>query len=116
MEKKYCIFIGVTYTNDNNPNKDDILNSSSDMNDDFNEKESNTFNKIDDVEHKEDISETLGDFDNNETQENLSNGNNAHGYFKGSEATIEDLKDIGVNVKKDIIYYTDLFGGERVRI
>ena len=38
LDKEYCIFIGGTYTNDNNQNKDDILNSSSDMNDVFNEK------------------------------------------------------------------------------
>ena len=43
------------------------------MNDVFNEKESNKFDNIDEVENKEDISETLGDFDNNETQENLRN-------------------------------------------
>ena len=67
------MFFGGTYINDNNPNKDEILNSSSDMNDYFNEKESNTFDNIDDVEHKEDISKTLGDFDNNETQESLGN-------------------------------------------
>ena len=38
-------FIEGTYTNDNNPNKDDILNSSSDINDVFNEKECNKFKK-----------------------------------------------------------------------
>ena len=55
-------------------------------------------------------------FYNNETQESLSNGNNAHGYFKGSEETVEDLKDIVVNVKKDIKYYAALSGGAHARM
>ena len=46
MDKKYCIFIGGTYKNDNNPNKDDILNSSSDMNGFFNEKNAINLKKM----------------------------------------------------------------------
>ena len=44
-------------------------------------------------------------------KKNSNNENNTHGYFTGSEATIEDLKDIGVNVKDDIKYYAALSGG-----
>ena len=97
-------------------NKDDIINSSSDINDVFNKKECNKFDNFVEVENKEDISDTIGDCDNNEKQERFRNGNNTYGYFKGPEATIEDLKDIGVNLKKDIIYYTALSGGALSRM
>ena len=43
LDKKNCVIIGGTYTNENNQNEDDILNSSSDINNYFYEKESNTF-------------------------------------------------------------------------
>ena len=52
LQKKYCKFVGGIYKNNNNPNKDDILNSPSDINLDMNEKESNIFNTIDEVENK----------------------------------------------------------------
>ena len=38
LDKKYSVFIGGTYENDNNKNKDDTLHSSSDINHDFHEK------------------------------------------------------------------------------
>ena len=38
LDKKNSVFIGGIYANDNNPNKDDILHSPSDINLDINEK------------------------------------------------------------------------------
>ena len=111
VQKKYCQFIGGIHKNNNNPNTDDILKAPSDMNFDTNEKDYNTLDTIKEVRNKEDISTILGDEDINEKKIISDNENNTHGYFTGSEATIEDLKYIGVNVKDDIKYYADLSGG-----
>ena len=93
-QKKYYKFKGGIYGNTNVQNTDDIINVNT------NENDNNLVDTIEDVRKKDDIYTMDGD----------------KPHFTESEATIEDLKDMGVPVKHDIKYYAQLSGVARERM